>query len=341
MDNKINKEQVLAIIRRKGTVIPIDISKELNTSTILAGAFLSELIANKLVGVSTLKVGGSPVYYAKGQEYLLENYLYTLKGPEKKAVEMLKENAVLKDMDLGPVERVALRNAKDFAKQIEVKVGDEKLLFWKWFTLKNDEVQAKLDSMFAPKKEVKKEPEKTVEKVPEKPAEEKKPAEKTIEPEPKKEQQTVLKEAEKVVENPAEQKPKKKQSKKKDIDGKDMRTGQEGQQFSGEKTLTKGEWAKKVLEFFSKNNIEIVSQKIIKETEIEYEGNMHTPIGKVLYYFVARSKKKVSDADLAQVYVKKESVKLPIVFIHNGELTKKAKDMLSNEFKSITVFKIE
>jgi len=63
----MQKEQVLEFVRHNGPIIPIDIKKKLGSDTTLIGAMLSELVTNKLVEITSVKKGGSPFYYVKGQ----------------------------------------------------------------------------------------------------------------------------------------------------------------------------------------------------------------------------------------------------------------------------------
>ena len=61
-------QAILEIISRKGPVIPVQVSKEINDNVLMASARLSELLSSKKVKISSLKVGGSPLYYLPGQE---------------------------------------------------------------------------------------------------------------------------------------------------------------------------------------------------------------------------------------------------------------------------------
>ena len=67
---------------------------------------------------------------------------------------------------------------------------------------------------------------------------------------------------------------------------------------------------------------------------------MPSAVGSLIYYCKARSKKRISDSDLSSAFVQGQLKKLPVLFLTKGELTKKAKEMLSKEFKSIKIKKI-
>jgi hypothetical protein len=137
----ITSDDVLRIIRLKGPVLPMLIAKEAKLSTLFAGAYLSELVSNKKVFVTKVKVGSSPIYYVAGQESKLENYTKYLENAEQVAVRKLKEGAILKDENLDPVTRVALRNSPDYAIPVKVNIQSETVLYWKWFLLSNDQAE--------------------------------------------------------------------------------------------------------------------------------------------------------------------------------------------------------
>ena len=198
----MDKEKIMQVLKIRGPLLPIDIAKALNTNSIMAGALLSELVSNKRVKISHLKVGGSPLYYVEGQEHKLQNYPSSLKGPEKDAFKLLKERKLLKDSELQPAIRVALRNIKDFAKPIEITMNSHKELFWKWYLTKNEDLQALLSPKKEPesqKEEVKQEQRGEPKEVKEEPKREvgAEPKEEKIEREPREEIKEEIKEEKK------------------------------------------------------------------------------------------------------------------------------------------------
>ncbi|MFC1750828.1 hypothetical protein ACFL2V_18710, partial [Pseudomonadota bacterium] len=110
--------------------------------------YLSELVSNGLIKVSSVKIGGSPLYFAPGQEGKLEKYIEKLHEKEQRAVNKLKLDKVLKDSELEPIVRVSLRNAKDFAKPVEVSIGGNKQIFWRYFLTPKEEVERIIRSKF-------------------------------------------------------------------------------------------------------------------------------------------------------------------------------------------------
>lgn len=139
------RPQILEMVRAKGPILPLTISSELKKDSIFVGAYLSDLLSMKQVYVSTAKIGGSALYYTKGQESKLEMLYKYLELKEKEAFDLLKRNKVMKDKGTDPAIRVAFRNLKDFAKPIEVRTQEGPELFWKWYLTTDDEVVELLD----------------------------------------------------------------------------------------------------------------------------------------------------------------------------------------------------
>lgn len=129
------RERILSILRMKGPTIPVYISQEVGISMLFASAFLSELLSDKLIKMSSMRVGNSPIYYISGQEPQLENFSKYLKSKEKEAFQILQEKKFLKDSEQSPAIRVALREIKDFA--FPFRRGNE--TFWRYLTSKESE----------------------------------------------------------------------------------------------------------------------------------------------------------------------------------------------------------
>ncbi len=129
------KEKIISIIKIIGPSLPYEISSKINMSILFTSAFLSELLSEKRLKISNMKVGSSPIYFLPGQEPSLERFSIHLKSREKDAFELLKEKKILKDSEQEPAIRVALRAIKDFA--IPIKESNE--LFWVFFTINNEE----------------------------------------------------------------------------------------------------------------------------------------------------------------------------------------------------------
>ena len=118
--------KIIDTLKRRGPSLPIQIAKEVNLSSLFVSAFLSELADDKRVKVSSLKVGGSPLYFLEGQEEQLEKFHKFLHPKEAEAFLLLKSNKLLKDSNQDPAIRVALRAIKDFS--YGFKIGED--IYW-------------------------------------------------------------------------------------------------------------------------------------------------------------------------------------------------------------------
>jgi len=142
-----NQDRILAIVREKGPLLPVQISGELGTNILLASAMLSEISSKGSIKISYLKVGGSPLYYFPEQEHKLQDFYKYLHEKERKTFDLLKQKKVLRDQSLEPVTRIALRNIKDFAKPLQVSGSKGMELFWKWFLTPQSEAETIIRQM--------------------------------------------------------------------------------------------------------------------------------------------------------------------------------------------------
>jgi hypothetical protein len=147
------KQKIIELIKIKGPIIPVQISKEINSDILMSSAHLSELSSEGKVKISNIKIGGSPLYYLPGQESFLQNFSNNLHEKEKKAFNLLKEKKILRESKLEPVVRIALRNLKDFAIPLQVTYQNNKEIFWKWYLLSKEEAESLIKSLLT-KKEI-------------------------------------------------------------------------------------------------------------------------------------------------------------------------------------------
>lgn len=146
-DTSGTKEKILYLIRTRGPSFPARIASETGLSMLFASAFLSELLSEKKLKLSHMKVGSSPVYLIPGQEPKLEEFSKHLKSKEKDAFTILKENKFLIDKEQEPAIRVALRAIKDFA--IPFQKNNE--IIWRYLTIEESEFTQKENSKIEPK----------------------------------------------------------------------------------------------------------------------------------------------------------------------------------------------
>jgi hypothetical protein len=130
------KEKILAFLKVNGPSLPVQISREIKMDSIFASAFLSELLSQNKLKITSMKVGGSPLYYLKESKRKLEKPAEEyLKSKEKEAFLLIKEKKELVDSEQETAIRVALRSIKDFAIPKE-KEGE---LVWEYFLIEECE----------------------------------------------------------------------------------------------------------------------------------------------------------------------------------------------------------
>jgi len=311
------KFKILEYVRRYGPCLPVQLSKQINSNILFAGAVLSELVANQKVKISIAKIGGSPVYYIPGQEPKLVMLYQYLHEKEKKAYDLLKQNKVLHDRSLEPYQRVALRELKDFAYPIQ----HENDLFWRWYML-SDEESINLIKEIYKKDSVVNEVQKEQVKLEEVPKQEKKLnlpqviQQQAIEI--KKEVQPVIEQKKlEIIKEHIEQKTPVIKSKKVI-----KRVKKDPNQFYTN-----------LINYLDKKKIEKLEEEITKkDKEFEIISNITSNMGTIRFLIVAKDKKKISDGDLSLAHNKAQLKKLPLIFLSNGDLMKSAKEYIEKNY---------
>jgi hypothetical protein len=289
--------KILNFIRFTGPGLPVNISKGCGMPTLITSAYLAEMSDNKQVKISTLKYGGSPLYYLPGQEASLENFISHLNPHDRDIFLKLKERQILEDSKEEPVHRVGLRSIKDFAFPLRIVQDGQEKLFWRIYSISDQEALEKIRQLLEPKKEEKIEKEKL-----------EKPAEKLEVKEEKKAEKArhARKKKEKKEEN-AEAKAEEKKARRKPFD---------------------------IREWLSKNNI-LISQEIAsRPKESSFTASVPSNLGNLEFYTVFKDKKSISEAEIVMAYHLSQDSKLPLFFITTGKLSKKA-DGYANNLKIV------
>ncbi len=298
------KFKVLEYIRLRGPVIPVQISKQIGSNILFAGAVLSELLSNGKIRISHAKIGGSPVYYFPGQESRLSILYGHLHQREKHVYDLLRQNKTLKDRALQPVERVALREIKDFAYPLQV--NDE--LFWRWYLINEEEAKMLVNQLLEqekPKQEIVEEKKIEIQQ-------EIKP-EIIIKPEIQIPEQTIQPILKIETKKEIKEKPESKKKIKRETKAKDF--------------------ALMLKNYFDEKQINIVEENIVKKgKEFDYIIEIPSKIGNIRMFLSAKDKKKLNDADLSLAHNKSQLKKLPLMILTNGELTKQAKEYINNNY---------
>jgi|SRR3989338_1016621 len=96
-----------------------------------------------------------------------------------------------------------------------------------------------------------------------------------------------------------------------------------------------------ITKFFEKSKINIVSSEIIKKnSEMDFIVEIPTVVGNLQYYCKAKNKKRISDSDLSNAFVKGQLRRMPVIVISEGDLSSKAEELLKKEFSNMTFKKI-
>lgn len=292
------KESMISFFKAHGPSLPVHVAKATDLSILFASAFMSELIAEKKLKVSSMKIGSSPLYLIPGQESMLEKFSEYLKGKEKEAFNVLREKKFMRDSETEPPIRVALRELKDFA--IPFKVEGE--IYWKYLTAdENDFIASKFiedkPKFFHKIQVVEKKPdvfEETVEEgIP-----------KAIVEIDNEIQEKVIEE--KIVEEkPAKTRTKKISPKKK-------------------KTKENEKFLDLVKEFLAKSSVEIISIEGLKKDELILKVKVHGEE----QILAAYNKRKISEKDIIKASKTASEFNLRYSVLSMGELPRKISELI-------------
>ncbi len=303
-----HREAILSFIRERGPTLPAAVAKHMKMDLLFASAHVAEMTETGKLKSSSLKIGGSPLYFIPGQEPLLENFWENLGEKDKRAFQLLKQEKLVKESDLDPLTRVSLKNMRDFSIPVTVTHDTVQEQYWKFYSVTNDDVQQILKSRFEPA-------------ILEKPSEEKQRPKAEERKEPRKEEQKPLA-VQEIAKWPMKEKPSAQKREKK------------------QKIKLPDKFADDVLKFFEKNGIAVKEQVILKkEAEIDYIIQLPSVFGNLEYYCKAKNRKKITDSDISGAFVSSQSKKLPVILLSRGEPTKKAVDILSS-LKGITFYRM-
>ncbi|MEW6063375.1 MAG: hypothetical protein AB1571_03355 [Nanoarchaeota archaeon] len=295
------KKKVLDFVRLNGPILPVQLSKVLSKDLIYTSAILSSLVASGYLKITNVKIGGSPLYYTAGQEYKLQHLNKYLKDREQEAFELLKDNKLLRESELQPVQRVALREIKDFAVQILAKDKDREEIFWKWFLLPDQEAKSIISTVLSKKEPIKEEikQEETVQS----PKVEKLPQQKEI-------RRELFKRIEEEIKKPRVK---------------------EERKISFQNAIDN---------FIKSNNIKILGyEPVRKDREVNMVIELPTSIGSLKFFLKAKNKKSVTNADLLLANNEAQQKNLPIIFLTTGKPAKKYLDFIEKNLKNQLIFK--
>ncbi len=280
------KERILEVIRQRGPELPVRVAGTIGQNNIFTAAFMSELVGEQKLKLSNMRVGSSPLYYIEGQEEQLQKYTEYLNHKEKEAFRLLKEKEILQDSEQEPAIRVALRNIKDFAYPVKIIDKGEEKIFWKIHTLSNEKTREIIESILAPKQEIKKEVKEEIK--------------------PEKNSEVIQEVISEVRESSKkEEKPKIKEAKIKEIS-------------SG--------FLDNIKKLLRERNYEISKEILVKKKEISAKVKIKSHLGEQEFYLVAKDKKKITLEDIVSTLQKAQAEKMPALILSPGDIDKKAID---------------
>lgn len=303
------REKIIGILRRRGPSLPVHIAKETGLSILFASAFLSELLSDKSIEMSSMRVGSSPIYFLRDHSYMLERFSQHLKSREKDAFLLIREKKFLRDSEQTPVIRVALRSIKDFA----LPFRRNGVIFWRYYLVPESEFHEEVISE-----------EKRSEK------------EQKILEEPKKEVEVIV-ELTTPMEKDKEEKEPAKESKEKTVEIFDKKPSQKIQKTKAKKTKKKlaktdDKFFNRVKEWLSGKSMEIIDIQNFNKNDLQLRIKNKEGKEELL---MAYNRKKVSDSDIIKANKKSQELGLPYNILSLGEPSKKISDLI-NAAKNLT-----
>ncbi|MGV8150451.1 MAG: hypothetical protein ACP5NV_01860 [Candidatus Woesearchaeota archaeon] len=308
MLQNIPKEKILEVVRQ-GPTVPSRIVKIVGGDTMLIGAILSTMISTGEVKYSTLKIGGSPVYYIPDQEPRLEEFVKYLNDKDQKTVMLLKDQKILKDSTQDPLTKVSLKTIKDFAKTFEIEQSGKKELFYRYFLVsREDAVSIAISSL------------KIQEQTP--------PTVSVDDKNSSSDKSATTRDE--VLEEPT--------TMRQDIVSEKIAVEHKVSHTRDVKSDSKSDFFELIKAYIHEKNLDIIGKEKIKKSEYNLILKNHDKNDYI--YCVAKDKKTINEGDLSTAFVFAHQKKMPCIFLMTGHLTKKAENMSEKEFKDMTIEKI-
>lgn len=327
------REGIINFIRYNGPVLPVQIAKHVNTNILFASAMLSELVSARHLKMSRAAIGGSPLYYLPGQEALMDERLSTsLKGREKEAYKLLKDNKVLREVDLEPWQRIAVKSLTDFSVPLSVKYNGGVENFWKHHLVSDEESKGIVSNILEDNYSTQQQVQEIISRVQEQSVVQTTLEEVRVETpkivETVKEPEIIEETAEAKEEIKIQTIEEKKISEPKPAE-KPKRVQRSDPQFYS-----------KVLSFIKSNKIEVLKEEIVKKNrEFDFVVNIPTVFGRLKYLVKAKSKSSINEADVSIAFSEGQLKKIPVILLVDGKATKKASLMVEQKMQGQIVIK--
>jgi hypothetical protein len=330
------KKYIVDFIATNGPTLPITISKKIGKPLIITNAILSQLCEDGLLQKTSMQIGSSHIYFLRGQEQQLENFISYLKGSEKIAMERLKKEKVLQHEGLDLALKVALANIKDFAKVIKVRIGNEEKIFWKYFLVSNQEAEAIINERFKVAEQQQQPSPSAPLQLPTQLQPSTLQTSQAIKPQPP---QPLIQE------KPLQLQQQLIQEVRKEEEAREVGEGEKEEKERGEEKKVEVEKAKKVEKKKERKKGKVAKKKATPEDFISfinanfssirkindamYEASKEIVDEKIRFLVVIKAKERISDVDLILAMREGEERKMPVIVLTKGTLTKKAKEIAS------------
>ncbi len=334
----MQQEQMLGFLRAHGPSMPSQVAKYIHTEILLASAMLSEAVAQGKVKISSLKIGGTPLYYLSGQESQLERFAAGNLNPKDLAVlHKLKQQHALREAQMDLLEKVSIRSLKDFAVPLQVTLQGKGELFWKWHLSTQQEVHEAISALLSPPEiapmgpvvssaagqQKEQQAEEQGAATPQEPVR----TSLTLTPAASIEQEPARMHLPPVPAPPETEEEKRSPQKLKER----SRSGRRHEEFFPQ-----------VEEACKKLKISIEQKETIRRNaELELILKVPSAVGMMTYFCKAKNKARCDEKDLSAAYMQAQIKKLPLLLLYTGELTKKAQEMLdSGALENVVVKKV-
>lgn len=327
----LDYDKIISLIKIKGPIVPVQISREIGQNILFTSAILSELVSKGRLKVSNLKIGGgSPLYYQPGQEAQLTRFVSNLNEKDKKTYLLLREHGILRDRELDALTRFSLRIIKDFAAPLQVTLNEHSEIFWRYFLLSNDEAEQRIRKLLGIQEVAKEEKSELQEpsldldaagKSASHQADGLQPPASGLEPAPASQASGQSAEEVELVA-------------KKEVQ-KELVKPQRIHKKISSKGLDSFYW--KVTDFFEKNKIKVLSEEIIRKGDYHFIVEVNSVVGIMTYFCIAKNKRRINEGDISILSIRARAKNLPPLLLTPGSPTRSARMLLEKELKGLNI----
>ena len=100
------------------------------------------------------------------------------------------------------------------------------------------------------------------------------------------------------------------------------------------------EFFEEILKYFKSSEMYVISQNIVRKgREFNFVIDVPSNLGKLRYFVKFKNKKSITDKDLLSALDEASKKKLPVLFLTNGELSKKAQEYIDENVSGQLVFR--